>query len=127
MRLFPYIPLQVHPKDVETVTIIHNISVELQTGHDPHSSTLVCICVVWLLFMLFYVLFVSKCVLPLGDNPNAVNKYIISYNNITVYKIYTVNYQYIMLQVVTIQNIPYSLKLKKFMHRMKLIIRKKPL
>jgi len=36
----------------------------------------------------------------------------ISYNNIIVYKIYTVNYQYIMLQVVTIQIIPYSLKLK---------------
>jgi hypothetical protein len=29
--------------------------------------------------MLFYVLFVCKCLLPLGDNPIAVNKYIISY------------------------------------------------
>jgi hypothetical protein len=29
--------------------------------------------------VLFYVLFVSKCVLPPGDNPTAVNKYIISY------------------------------------------------
>ena len=29
--------------------------------------------------MLFYVLFVCKCVLPPGDNPIAVNKYIISY------------------------------------------------
>jgi len=28
--------------------------------------------------VLFYVLFVCKCVLPLGDNPIAVNKYIIS-------------------------------------------------
>jgi hypothetical protein len=36
-----------------------------------------CICVVWLLFVLFYVLFVCKCVLPPGDNPIAVNKYII--------------------------------------------------
>jgi hypothetical protein len=27
----------------------------------------------------FYVLFVCKCVLPPGDNPTAVNKYIISY------------------------------------------------
>jgi hypothetical protein len=26
--------------------------------------------------VLFYVLFVSKCVLPSGDNPVAVNKYI---------------------------------------------------
>jgi len=31
--------------------------------------------------VLFYVLFVCKCVLPLGDNPIAVNKYIISYQN----------------------------------------------
>jgi len=29
-----------------------------------------------LLFALFYVLFVCKCVLPPGDNPIAVNKYI---------------------------------------------------
>ena len=45
-------------------------------GHGPHSSTLVCICVVRLLFVLFYVLFVSTCVLPPGDNTTAVNKYI---------------------------------------------------
>jgi hypothetical protein len=37
---------------------------------------LVVICAVWLLFVLFYVLFVCKCVLPPGDNPIAVNKYI---------------------------------------------------
>jgi hypothetical protein len=47
-----------------------------KTGHGPHSSTLVVICVVRLLFVLFYVLFVCKCVLPPGDNPIAVNKYI---------------------------------------------------
>jgi hypothetical protein len=29
-----------------------------------------------LLFVLFYALFVCKCVLPTGDNPTAVNKYI---------------------------------------------------
>jgi magnesium-transporting ATPase (P-type) len=34
-----------------------------KTGHGPHSSTLVVICVVRLLFVLFYVLFVCKCVL----------------------------------------------------------------
>jgi len=50
-----------------------------KTGHGPHSSTLVAICVVRLLFVLFYVLFVCKCVLPPGDNPNAVNKYINKY------------------------------------------------
>jgi hypothetical protein len=49
-----------------------------KTGHGPHSSTLVVICDVRLLFVLFYVLFVCKCVLPPGDNPIAVNKYIIS-------------------------------------------------
>ena len=50
-----------------------------KTGHDPDCSTLVVICVVLLLFVLFYVLFVCKCVLPPGDNPIAVNKYIISF------------------------------------------------
>ena len=57
-----------------------NVRVKLaKTGHGPHSSTLVCIYVVRLLFVLFCVLFVCKCVLPLGDNPTAVNKiYIIS-------------------------------------------------
>jgi len=47
-----------------------------KTGHGPHSSTLVVICVARLLFVLFCVLFVCKCVLPPGDNPVAVNKYI---------------------------------------------------
>jgi len=47
-----------------------------KTGHGPHSSTLVVICVVQLLFVLFCVLFVCKCVLPPGDNPIAVNTYI---------------------------------------------------
>ena len=54
-----------------------NARVQLaETGHGPHSSTLVVICVVRLLFVLFYALFVCKCVLPPGDNPTAVNKYI---------------------------------------------------
>jgi hypothetical protein len=48
-----------------------------KTGHSPHSSKLVVICVVLLLFVLFYVLFVCKCVLPTGNNTTAVNKYII--------------------------------------------------
>jgi hypothetical protein len=50
-----------------------------KTGHGPHFSTFVIICVVLLLFVLFYVLFVCKCVLPPCDNPIAVNKYIISF------------------------------------------------
>jgi hypothetical protein len=49
-----------------------------KTGHGPHSSTLVVICVISLLYVLFYVLFVCKCVLPPGDNPTEVNKYITS-------------------------------------------------
>ena len=48
----------------------------VETGHGPHYSTLVVTCVVRLLFVLFYVLFVCKCVLSPGDNPTAVNKYI---------------------------------------------------
>jgi hypothetical protein len=47
-----------------------------KTGHGPYPSTLFVICVVQLLFVLFYVLFVCKCVLPPGDNPTAINKYI---------------------------------------------------
>jgi len=47
-----------------------------KTGHGPHSYTLAVICVVHLLFVLFYVLFVCKCVLPPADNTIAVNKYI---------------------------------------------------
>jgi hypothetical protein len=50
------------------------------TGRGPHSFTLVVICVVRLLSVLFYVSFVGKCVLLPGDNPIAVNKYIIMIN-----------------------------------------------
>jgi hypothetical protein len=51
-----------------------------KTGHGLHCSTSVVICVVLLLFVLFCVLFVCKCVLPPGVNPTAVNKisYILS-------------------------------------------------
>ena len=52
-----------------------------KTGDGLHSSTLVVIYVVRFLFVLFYVLFVCKCVLTPGDNPTAVNKYI-SINNV---------------------------------------------
>ena len=55
-----------------------------KTGHGPHSSTLAVICVVRLLLM-FYVLFVCKCVLPPGDRPIAVDKYIIDFLNKTLY------------------------------------------
>jgi hypothetical protein len=48
------------------------------------------ICVVRLLFVLFYVVFVCNCVLPPGDNPIAVNKYII-YHMYTQQMVYCVN------------------------------------
>jgi hypothetical protein len=52
-----------------------NAKVKLaKMGYGLHSSTSVVICVVRLLYVLFYVLFVCKCVLPAGDNPTAVNK-----------------------------------------------------
>jgi hypothetical protein len=51
-----------------------------KTGHGPHSSTLLVICIVRLLFVFFYVLFVCTSVLPPGDNQIASNKYI-SYIN----------------------------------------------
>jgi hypothetical protein len=67
-----------------------NVTVKLtKMGHGPHSSTLVVICVVRILFVLFYVLFVCKCVLPPGDNPLAVNKYINS-NQSVLYVIFEV-------------------------------------
>jgi hypothetical protein len=47
-------------------------------GHGQQCSTFVFICVVRLLLVLFYVLFVCKCVLPPCDNPTAVNIYVIS-------------------------------------------------
>ena len=49
------------------------LSINLLTTFD--TLLLVVICVVRLLFVLLYVLFVCKCVLPPGDNPIAVNKY----------------------------------------------------
>jgi len=48
---------------------------------------LVVICVVRLLFVLFYVLFVCKCVLPPGDNPTAVNIYHIISHHISYHTI----------------------------------------
>ena len=53
----------------------------VKTGHGTHTSKIVVLLYV-LLFLLFYVLFVCKCVLPPGDNPIAVNKYILSYNTV---------------------------------------------
>jgi hypothetical protein len=50
----------------------------VKTSKDGAQSALYhIICVVQLLFVLFYVVFVWKCVLAPGDNPIAVNKHII--------------------------------------------------
>jgi len=52
----------------------------LANYHSNYSpSTIGCYLRRFLLFVLFYVLFVCKCVLPSGDNTIAVNEYIISY------------------------------------------------
>jgi hypothetical protein len=68
-----------------------------KTGHGPHSSTLGVICVVRLLFLLFYALFACKCVLPPGDNPIAVNKYIISYHIIS----YIILYHIVLYHIIS--------------------------
>jgi hypothetical protein len=70
-----------------------------KTGHGQHSSKFVVwvvlfvILIVLLLIVMFYVLFVCKCVLPPGVNPNAVDRYIISYqmNLPDTYEAYTPN------------------------------------
>ena len=49
-----------------------------QDGARPALFQNCCVVVRIVCFVLFYVLFVCKCVLPPGDNPIAVNKYIIS-------------------------------------------------
>jgi hypothetical protein len=62
-----------------------------KTGHGPHSSKLIVICVVQLLFVSSCVLFVCKCILPPGDNPIAINKYIILYIPLSICRIYRVS------------------------------------
>jgi len=62
-----------------------------KTWHGPHSSNC-CVFLCIVCFVSFYVLLVCKCVLlPPGDNPIAVNKYIISYHIIS-YHIKEANY-----------------------------------
>ena len=81
----------------------------IKTGHGPHSSTLVVICVARLLFLLFCVLFVCKCVLPPGDNPIAVNKHInniISINK-TIYLKQTMSLRHALLQLFSIYSLCY--------------------
>jgi len=78
-----------------------------KTGHGPHSSTLVVICVVQLLFVLFYVLFVCKCVLPSGENPIAVNKYIILYHSISYH---IISYHIISYHIISYHMLRYQLQ-----------------
>ena len=85
-----------------------------KTGHGPHSSTLVCICVIRLLFVLFYVLFVCKCVLPPGDNPTVVIKYIsyiISYHIISYHIIsyHIISYHIISYHIISYHIISYHI------------------
>jgi ABC-type branched-subunit amino acid transport system permease subunit len=46
-------------------------------GARPALFHIICYLCCSVVIVLFYVLFVCKCVLPPGDNPIAVNKYII--------------------------------------------------
>jgi hypothetical protein len=73
--------VNVYCQRVSTQLQLTNISI-LITGHSQHSSKFV-ICVVLfvihvvlLLIVMFYVLFVCKCVMLTGVNPIAVDKYI---------------------------------------------------
>jgi len=67
-----------------------------KTGHGPHYSTLVVICAVrllfvlfFLLFVLYYVLFVCKCVLPPGDNQlQLINISIFLFMSTKIYRTY---------------------------------------
>jgi hypothetical protein len=56
-----------------------------KTGHGQHSSRFV-IRVVLLLIVMFYILFLCKCVLPPGVNPIAVDKYINININVTAHQ-----------------------------------------
>jgi hypothetical protein len=69
--------------------------------------------VVWLLFVLFYVVFMCKCVLPLGDNPIAVNKYVnINMKYILVLKLVLVNIKFLLAVLTGVAgNIYFSLQI----------------
>ena len=54
-----------------------------KTGQRPALFQNCCVVLCIVCFVLFYVLFVCKCVLPPGDNPIAVNKYIIYHTSST--------------------------------------------
>jgi len=71
-----YVQISDKPHTHRVWYILHTCMKRIRMGHGPQSSTLVVTGVVRLLFVLFYVLFVCKCVPPPGDNPIVVNKYI---------------------------------------------------
>ena len=71
---------------------------------DFHICVVLCFVMLFYFVVLFYVLFVCKCVLPPGDNPIAVNKYIISYpiykhNWRNISTIYIYIYTYICIYI----------------------------
>jgi hypothetical protein len=72
---------QANNKEIFNLQFFGNTKITIEA---PHISLYLCsdiiFCVVRLLFVLFYVVLVCKCVLPPGDNPIAVNKYLISYH-----------------------------------------------
>jgi hypothetical protein len=88
-------------------------SLDMLTTHGPHSSNLVVICVVLLLFELFYVSFVCKCVLyychwvttqlQLTNTVYHISYHIISYR--IVY--HTISYDIIPYHTISYHIIPY--------------------
>ena len=84
-----------------------NVRVKLtKTGHGPHSSTLVVTSVFRLLFVLFYVLFVCKCVLPPGKTQlQLIN---ISYH-ISYHIIHHISYRIISYHIISYHIISYHI------------------
>jgi hypothetical protein len=67
----------------------HRVDMYRRHIHDLVLSSLKMKGIRFFLYVLFYVLFVCKCVRPPGDNPIAVNKYIIYHITIMVAKMST--------------------------------------
>jgi hypothetical protein len=68
-----------------------------KTGHGPHSSKLVVICVFMLISVLFYVLFLCKCLLYYCHRVTTQLQLINILYHIRIYKIFDPNFCYIRI------------------------------